>query len=627
MSTYQPLVAIAGHVEQLDDPDGLDVAHLTSVDYVQFDTTYNDGSAEGKLQWNIDDGTLEVGMPGGNVNLQIGQEHLVRCRNITGNTINNGAVVYISGEEGNKPLIALSKADAKETTIVFGVATENIAHNDNGFVTTTGQVRTVNTSGLNEGSYVFLSATTAGGLETFPAEAPSYKARIGYCLREHSEEGAILVDSSVVNTIVSLSDVYTSGTPNGYDVLNYITANTRWELAQSQRMFFNGTFRETFDALLSSNGTAITFSLEQADGGDLTMQFSDGDTILDCTPAQTLNITPGTDTSPVGAYIYIPKDTKTLTANDTDWPHFTEHIKIAYLFVPSATFVLDHGGAYVNQNWNDHLSQGGSEDQGHLAHLTNKIRQLGTDWHDGVNGDGATASYFTIASGDVRWSSTDGLISQLHPHVFPAIDSSGTDVIIVRNDNVAPYKHIQNLFDITDDSTGATIGNNRYFNLTFWGVINKTGQYSGIFINLPSGFYTLQSEALTDSNNYDDYSFPREFSVESGTAFLIARGTFQMGSTWSHIQTNDLRGQSPSRVAGTATSDHGALGGLADDDHLQYALVDGTRAFTGSVNVTGGHRSSDETSGATADVAVAKVGGGTRTLTFKDGLYISFADS
>ena len=37
--------------------------------------------------------------------------------------------------------------------------------------------------------------------------------------------------------------------------------------------------------------------------------------------------------------------------------------------------------------------------------------------------------------------------------------------------------------------------------------------------------------------------------------------------------------------------------------------------------------SADGTQGATADVAVAKVGGGTRTLSFKDGLYVSYADS
>jgi len=45
---------------------------------------------------------------------------------------------------------------------------------------------------------------------------------------------------------------------------------------------------------------------------------------------------------------------------------------------------------------------------------------------------------------------------------------------------------------------------------------------------------------------------------------------------------NRLLGQS-----GTA-SDHGALAGLADDDHAQYILVTGTRAFTGPAFFTNG---------------------------------------
>lgn len=62
----------------------------TLYDYIDFDVTYADGVAEGRLQWNIEDGTLEVGLPGGTVNLQIGQEMMIRCRNTTGVTITNG---------------------------------------------------------------------------------------------------------------------------------------------------------------------------------------------------------------------------------------------------------------------------------------------------------------------------------------------------------------------------------------------------------------------------------------------------------------------------------------------------------------------------------------------------------
>lgn len=39
-------------------------------------------------------------------------------------------------------------------------------------------------------------------------------------------------------------------------------------------------------------------------------------------------------------------------------------------------------------------------------------------------------------------------------------------------------------------------------------------------------------------------------------------------------------------LAASIVLDHGALTGLADDDHTQYSLVNGTRAFTGGVTVT-----------------------------------------
>ena len=55
--------------------------------------------------------------------------------------------------------------------------------------------------------------------------------------------------------------------------------------------FFNGTFAETFNAITTSDGATVTMSLEQSGGGDLTMQFSDGNTVLDCTPACTIVLT------------------------------------------------------------------------------------------------------------------------------------------------------------------------------------------------------------------------------------------------------------------------------------------------------------------------------------------------
>jgi len=45
------------------------------------------------------------------------------------------------------------------------------------------------------------------------------------------------------------------------------------------------------------------------------------------------------------------------------------------------------------------------------------------------------------------------------------------------------------------------------------------------------------------------------------------------------------KGYVDGQLTANVITDHGALGGLADDDHTQYSLVDGTRAFSGEVAV------------------------------------------
>lgn len=49
----------------------------------------------------------------------------------------------------------------------------------------------------------------------------------------------------------------------------------------------------------------------------------------------------------------------------------------------------------------------------------------------------------------------------------------------------------------------------------------------------------------------------------------------------------DASGKIDSSLIDFGTIDHGALSGLADDDHLQYIRVDGTRAFTGEQSMGG----------------------------------------
>jgi hypothetical protein len=594
MATYKPLWQYSTVVSQLDDPDGLDVAHLASVDYIDFDLTPTlPAHQTGRLHWHEEDGTLSLGMVGSEVELQIGQEHLILVSNNTGNTITNGTPVYFTGVSGGRPAVATANATRQPSPVssfVRGLLTETINTGNTGYMLVAGLMRDVNTANWAPNTQLFLSET-AGEYTTPRPEAPAHVRGLGVVVVQHATEGQILVSLDPIYDLEWGSNIFNTTPFETDQFYGWKPTNNRFELLRSQRNFFNGTTRETFNATINStDNTTIQLYLEQAGGGDLTLQFTDGDTILDCTPPQSINITPGTDTSPAGTMVYIPLSTKTLTAGSV-WPS-EEHIKLAYMSVPSVNFVYTFGGPYVNQNWNDHLSDTqGIVGQGHLSHVAGKIRlALGASWYSGVSPDGVDG-YFTHGASSITWKSTSGVIAQLHPQTFGAKDTSATNVILVANDFTAAYTPVSNLFTgITKDSTGNVINNNRYFNLIFWGVQNKTDQGSGVMVNLPGGNYTSELSATLDTGGFDDYNFPRDFTLESGTAFLIARSTFKMGTTgWTHIQTEDLRGKVPSNQvgggAGGGITDHGGLGGLLDDDHTQYALADGTRTFTGNVTI------------------------------------------
>jgi hypothetical protein len=196
------------------DALGFDITNIAgaSAETVQFDLTFADGSAEGRLQWNSEDGTLEFGLPGGNVNLQIGQEQVILCRNTTGSTIANGSVVYISGASGNKPLITLADASDLSTAVVAGVATEAINHNGNGYVTVAGLVRDINTDGMAVGALLYLSETPGAYTTTEPS-SPAISVSVGHVIAAHASTGVMLAtihspkvpDSGLANIVEDTS--------------------------------------------------------------------------------------------------------------------------------------------------------------------------------------------------------------------------------------------------------------------------------------------------------------------------------------------------------------------------------------------------------------------------------------
>lgn len=213
-----------------DDGEGGEFAPgFGPVSYIDFDIEYMDGQKEGRLQWNSEDGTLEVGLPGGSVNLQIGQETLVRATNTSGGTLINGTPVYINGANGAN--VTIDAADADFATGVglrtIGVATEDILDNQKGYVTIIGLVREIDTSMFAAaGTPVYLAV--GGGFATAPPIQPDISYILGVVVRKHATEGVILVLQTSLPNLNSLSDVYVTS-QHDLALLMWNTATNRYE--------------------------------------------------------------------------------------------------------------------------------------------------------------------------------------------------------------------------------------------------------------------------------------------------------------------------------------------------------------------------------------------------------------
>lgn len=328
--------------------------------------------------------------------------------------------------------------------------------------------------------------------------------------------------------------------------------------------------------VIETGGTAV-FQLEADGGGDITFRFASESYVLDCTPAAEVVLTAGTDTAPVLNYIYVTEAASVLTlvASTVGWPA-TAHAPVTTALIQSAaSLAID--GAYKVHAWTDHLASV----NGHLAHINKKLRSLPATWLSGAAG-----ADLVVSAPDAYLSSSAGVIYQLHEHAMPALDMQTGDPAFVLNDPTTAYLRITSLASLTQTSDGVAWGTNKYGNLVLWAVVSEKAADCKLYISLPTGTYTNEADAVDDAQAKADYTLPSDFT---GTAFLIARYTVRKtGAGWTQSAKVDLRGLLPSTSpGGGATADHGVLAGLADDDHLQYLPVDGSRALTGNLATSG----------------------------------------
>jgi hypothetical protein len=194
---------------------------ISSPTWIQWNTTEVATPAVGRVWWNDTDGTLDLGMKGGQVTQQIGMEQYVRVKSSTNAGLVEGKVVAFNSSDGVNKLVTYPTAANGDSFETLGIMTETVTGGNGGLCTTFGLVRGLNTDNLVEGEPVWLSATEPGGMTAVKPSAPNRKVLIGYCVRKQQSNGVIFVkvvagsELGVTDSNVEITD------PQEGDVLVY----------------------------------------------------------------------------------------------------------------------------------------------------------------------------------------------------------------------------------------------------------------------------------------------------------------------------------------------------------------------------------------------------------------------
>ena len=177
------------------DADG-NVSGTKFDEYLDFDTGSTPPShSEGRLFYDKTFGALGFYNEEADIRLQIGQEEYIRAYNNTGSTISNGIPVYLTGESGATPTIAVARADSTFVkSQAVGIATHDIENNSTGYITTRGLIADVDTSHLTVGQPVHVAIGANGGTQTASPTYPNYPTEVGVCLISNASGGCIYVD-------------------------------------------------------------------------------------------------------------------------------------------------------------------------------------------------------------------------------------------------------------------------------------------------------------------------------------------------------------------------------------------------------------------------------------------------
>jgi hypothetical protein len=284
---------------------------ISSPTYIQMGNGSGTTLAAGRMWYDQTTGTWNMGMGGGAITQQVGEELYVYGKataTISGETILQA--IYKTGVVGASGTITFAPTIAGITDIgaIIGVATEDIATNGFGRVTSFGVVRGINTTGATygetwtDGTDIWYNPVTGGLTSTEPV-APNIKIQIGTVINAgpggSGSFQVLLTPGSILGG--TDSNVQFSSLANN-DLIQYDSALQYWKNVPPSNVTGVGSVANALTA-----GTGISYSVGTTYNGSVAV------TINNSAPDQTVVLTGGTGISTSGTY---PNFTITNTAPD-----------------------------------------------------------------------------------------------------------------------------------------------------------------------------------------------------------------------------------------------------------------------------------------------------------------------
>jgi hypothetical protein len=204
--------------------------------YMDFSNGAATTLAAGRMWYNGTTGSWNLGMGNGNITQQVGEE-LYRYGKASA-TITDSPLqlVYKTGVVGASGVITFAPAVAGITRgdDILGCATESIANNSFGRITTYGIVNNITTNGSAYGETwadnddIYYNPTTGGLTKNFPT-APGLKLLVGTVINAGSGgSGSFIVKLGVATYLSALSDVQLSSSTGG-QLLSYNQTGGYWK--------------------------------------------------------------------------------------------------------------------------------------------------------------------------------------------------------------------------------------------------------------------------------------------------------------------------------------------------------------------------------------------------------------